>query len=243
VPRARGAIAHDATELRQQFGPYPVEPGQQDLIERHPEQRWPVLQAYVPDALAHLYSVSGVLEGDGPALATSLCQKTAQWPPTLGVGTVFHSCADDGLLAQGTRLAQRLLGRGLFELELIVDPAGQALAVDLNPRAFGQISLNLARGHDLPLLWYRQSCGLPVAPAAAPRDGVRWRHALPFHVDQGLQLWHAPARLSQLDRYLAELRAPHVDIVHDLGDPLPGLWFTAKMLRHPRALIRSLRRR
>ncbi|MFH1808785.1 MAG: hypothetical protein ABIJ09_08565 [Pseudomonadota bacterium] len=242
VPLARGTVVAGPTELRAAFAPFPVAPGQRDLVERHPEQRWPVLQAYVPGALAHLFSISGVLGGDDAALATSLCQKTSQWPPTLGVGTVFHSLDDPDLLAQGTRLARRMLGRGLFELELILDSGGRALAVDLNPRAFGQISLNLRRGHDLPLLWYRQSCGLAIEAATAPRAGVSWRHALPYHIDQGLQLWHAPDRLAQLTRYLHEVGTPHVDIVNDLRDPVPSLVFTVKMLRHPRALVRSLRR-
>ncbi len=242
VPLARGKVVGSPEELRQHYRAYAVEPGQHGLAERHPEQRWPVLQAYVPDALGNLYSISGMLDDSGQPLAVSLCQKTSQWPPTLGVGTVFESREDPGLQDQGTRLAQQLLGRGLFELELILDADGRALAVDLNPRVFGQIALNVARGHDLPLLWYRLSCGQSPAPAAAPRAEVCWRHAVPFHIDQGLQLWHARSRRMRLQQYLGELRRPHVDIVHELSDPLPGLTFTAKMLRHPRALLRSLSR-
>ena len=46
-----------------------------------------------------------------------------------------------------------VLGSGIFELEVLVDRStGEYWAVDLNPRGFGQMSLDMALGNDLPVL-------------------------------------------------------------------------------------------
>jgi predicted ATP-grasp superfamily ATP-dependent carboligase len=46
-----------------------------------------------------------------------------------------------------------IVGSGLFELEVLVDTrTGEHWAIDLNPRGFGQMTLDIARGKDLPRL-------------------------------------------------------------------------------------------
>jgi len=74
----------------------------------------------------------------GRLVALAASRKVLQWPPTLGVGTVFEACADEKLLTEGAAIATSILGCGLFELELIRESEGFS-AIDLNPRAYGQI--------------------------------------------------------------------------------------------------------
>lgn len=226
----RGLVVHDAAELRRAFLPYAVPPGGAPACARFPSLSLPMVQEYVPGTLANLYSVSGVLDG-GRAVALCASHKAAQWPPTLGIGIEFHCCADEELVARGAALAGALLARGLFEVEFIRDPRdGGLLAIDLNPRAHGFISFDLARGNDLPLYWYRLATGERVAPAPPAREDLVWTHAIP---------WTA-RRLAQRLRGLPRAPRPRnaVDIVHDREDLLPSLGFAALMLRHPGGLLR-----
>ena len=241
VGLARGLVVHNPSELRAQFRPYPIRPSCADIIARYPELVWPMIQEYVPGALAHLYSISGLLGADGTVLAWAGSRKTLQWPPTLGVGVVFESWQAREPIERGLRFAQQVLGRGIFELELIYDPRVQDyVAIDLNPRAHGHISFDMARHNDLPLWWYQLACGETVTPQPRAANDVRWLHGIPFHVGQWIGLLRGPGRGGRLQQYVRSMRGETVDIIHDRHDPLPTVAHAAYMLRHPGGLIRPL---
>jgi predicted ATP-grasp superfamily ATP-dependent carboligase len=236
---ARGTVVANQAELKDAFGPWKEDTSNRLVLARYPGLRLPLLQEYVPGALAHLYSVSGLIGPAGQLLAVSGSRKTAQWPPALGVGVRFEPWADEAVIASGAALATSILGRGLFELELIWDAQrGVFVAIDLNPRAHGQISLDIARGNDLPWLWYRLFRGETLSPAKAPLPGVHWRHALPFHASHLAHLASGPHRREAAAGYVNALKESAVDIVLRRDDVLPGLVYTARMLRHPGGLVR-----
>ncbi len=239
VGLARGILVNDRDELAREFKPYPIREGNAPILEHAPDIRWPMLQEYVPDALQNLYSVSGLLDGEGRVVACASSRKSTQWPPNLGVGTSFSAHDDARVVELGVKLARDILGRGIFEIELIYDRRHDAyIAIDLNPRAFGQIALDIARGNDLPSLWYRLANGEEVMPCASPHDDVRWVHAIPYHLGQWIGVVTGPARLERLSVYMDTLKHRHIDVVGDSRDPLPAIAFTAKMLRHPGGLVR-----
>lgn len=236
----RGVVVRSAAELRATFRAYPIP---EWARRRHPELALPIAQEYVPGALEHLYSVSGVLDPGGRPVARLGAHKRSQWPPDLGVGTIFVPWGDQARMAEGERLVQTLLGRGLYELELVLDPrTGRYVAIDLNPRAHGHVRFDVARGVDLPLLWYRLERGEAAAAEAAADDGLQFLNSIPFHVGQWVGLVRGPGRRARLGRYLDIVRRPSVDIVHDRTDPLPTVVFAAKLMRHPGGLIRPFLR-
>jgi D-aspartate ligase len=237
VGAARGLLVRDRDELAREFRPYAI--ADQSVLVHAPDLRWPMLQEYVPDALQNLYAVSGVLDADGAVVASSVSRKSTQWPPHLGVGTMFSAHHDQRVLDLGVSLARALLGRGIFELELIHDHRTDTYsAIDLNPRAFGQMTLDIARGNDLPSLWYRLAIGEPVPPCAEPVDDVRWMHAIPYYLGQWIGVAKGPQRMERALTYLDSVAHKHVGVVHDRSDILPVIAFTAKMLRHPGGLVR-----
>jgi predicted ATP-grasp superfamily ATP-dependent carboligase len=226
---ARGEIVRDASELRSVYREYQLPKSE---AERFPELALPMVQEYVPRALENLYSVSGALGANGEIVAAAATRKIAQWPPTLGIGIEFHSIDDPPLVSHGAALAAAVLGRGLFEVELIRDPRdGRCVAIDLNPRAHGFVSLDVKRGNDLPLLWYRIATGEAVSSQSTPRHDVAWKHGVPHAVQAMVQRLReaAPGRLERVET---------VDVVHDPDDRLPSIPFVATMLRHPGGLIR-----
>ncbi len=237
VGLARGVVVKDAQELEARYAPYVESSSTRAALLRHPELRWPMLQEYVPGALANLYSVSGIIDPDGMVVAVAASKKGSQWPPTLGIGTSFEAVDDAELIARGVAVSAGLLGRGLFELELIRDQRTQELvAIDLNPRAYGQMSLDIARGNDLPLLWYRLTQGGALAPQPHPRSTVRWVHSIPYGIERCVRLVSSPWGTAAQPRQKSGIRV--VDVIHDSRDVLPSVLFTMRMLRHPGGLLR-----
>ncbi|HWE25801.1 MAG TPA: hypothetical protein VG496_17815 [Myxococcales bacterium] len=230
---ARGEVVRDAGELREKYREYSLPPVE---AARHPELALPMVQEYVPRALDNLFSVSGALGAGGEIVAAMASRKIAQWPPTLGIGIEFCALDARELVAQGAALAAGVLGRGIFEVELIRDGRdGRWVAIDLNPRAHGFIRLDIERGADLPLLWYRIATGETVAPVTVLRHDLAWRHGVPYAVQRTVR------RLRGAPRGGAQpLEA--VDVIHDRADPLPSLPFVATMLRHPGGLVRPFLR-
>lgn len=236
---ARGVVVHNEVEMRAAFRPYPTRPETKMLMDRFPELAWPMVQEYVPDALKYLYSISGVLSPTGELIAWSGSRKTLQWPPTLGVGITFESWQEKQPVALGLKFAKAALGRGIFELELIYDSRTKDyVAIDLNPRAHGHIAFDIARGNDLPWLWYQMAIGQQVRRQPDPRDDIRWLHSIPYHVGGLIGLARGPKRWERFAQYKAGLTGQTVDIINDWNDLLPSLAHTAYMLRHPGGLIK-----
>jgi len=223
----RGEVVHDVDDARQRYRPYDLP----KRYTRYPGLALPMIQEFVPAALENLYSVSGLLGANGEVIAASASRKAGQWPPLVGIGIEFHALPDADLIQRGIALARGALGRGLFEVEFIRgEEDGELMAIDLNPRAHGFISFDVARGHDLPWLWYLVASGESVAPCAPARDDLVWLHAIPWQIRRWVRRGRGLAIPPPSTR--------SVDVVNDSSDPVPSAIFTAVMLRHPGGLIR-----
>jgi hypothetical protein len=129
----------------------------------------------------------------------------------------------------------------LFELELLVDRrTGEHRAIDLNARGFGQMSLDIALGNDLPRLWYESVTGTRL-PRSSPRrrPPTFWHDAVSSYVGFALRLLRGPARHVIVRRGFGRLFAPSVEAAFDWRDPVPGVLFALLHLRHPRAFMRQ----
>jgi predicted ATP-grasp superfamily ATP-dependent carboligase len=233
TPWARGGVARSPGELRDLMVRYDVHPGARGVVERFAGLDLPLTQTLVDGA--RFTSVSGALLDDRP-VAASACVKTAQWPPDTGVGVIFRSERDPALVAEGAAAAAAALGSGIFELELVDDAEADTLwAIDLNPRAHGQVRLDVARGYDLPWLWAQAAFGETPAPPEETRDDLEWRHSVLLGLGRTFDLAFGPRR--EAARALAD-RTPWVDIVLDKRDPRAGALYLYRMARHPRGLLR-----
>lgn len=231
----RGRLIHNPAELKRHFVPYPVQRGHEPLAARLPELRWPLIQEYLAAARQRVYSVSGLKDADHGIVAASLSYKSEQWPLDIGTSTRQVSCRNEAILAAGLAAVDRLLSRGLFELELVSD-GEQLRAIDLNPRAFGFIALDVALGRDLPWLWL-QSTLHPVRPEPTPDALVgrlEARHHL-IHLVRSLIRW--PPFLAEHRQPDAEPARRSISMVGHVHDPLPMLISNLALLRHPRSLF------
>ncbi len=225
----RGSIAHSADELRQQFRPYSVQSGQNYFLSRYPELPWPLLQKYLPAAQRRVYSVSGVRDRDTGIVSAAVSFKGEQWPP--GVGTSIRQVGvnDPRILTAGLGVVEHFLSSGIFELELVEDADGGLNAIDLNPRGFGFMGLDLARGQDLPWLWYSSTLH-PVTPLDQSTliDAVE---AVPPAIGLWVLLANSIAGPSK--------KRAIVSMLGHGADPAPLVRSNLAHLKHPRSLLRA----
>lgn len=233
----RGQLLMNEADLVRHYRRYRIAPGQESIGATYPELAWPLLQRYITSARNRVYSVTGIKDADGGVLTACVSYKREQWPPDVGVSTLQVSCDDRRILEFGLKILNQTLSRGIFEVEVLAD--GDALyAIDLNPRAFGFLELDIARGSDLPWLWFRSTTEAQ-APAPQPESEVplQARHWL-------LHVMKATARtLMPADAVAPEHRpsTPRVSVsmLGHWSDPLPMIISNLHLLRHPRSLVRT----
>lgn len=239
----RGSIARDDASLRSIFEPLVVDDAHHEALDLDPDLAWPMMQRLVRSDDLEVVSISGCLTPDGPR-DVGCTSKTAQWPPGLGVGSMFESRPAEPDTERAIALVTEALGQGLFEIELVVDrTTGEAWPIDLNPRAYGQVALEVARGHDLPGAWYALATGIEL-PALPVRDPVpeRWVNALAYHPGAFAGVVRGPQRRTRLRQLVDHARTPRVGSIFDRRDPFPAIFLSAAMLRHPGGLIRPFLR-
>lgn len=119
-------------------------------------------------------SFGGVI-GGGRLLGACLSRYLRTWPPVDGNAAASVTLPIPASLeAAVVRTLIRLDWEGMFEIELIVDDDGRAIPIDLNPRAYGSMSLATAAGANLPAVFLAWVHGEDPAPVRA-RPGVRYR--------------------------------------------------------------------
>jgi predicted ATP-grasp superfamily ATP-dependent carboligase len=235
----RGRLLWNESELRRHFRRYEVAAGQECIAAAYPELLWPLLQRYLPSARNRVYSVSGIKDADGGILTACVSYKREQWPPDVGISTVQVGCVDERILESGLQIVNQVLSRGIFEIELLAD-ADALYAIDLNPRGFGFIELDIARGFDLPYLWFRSTIGrLSPEPAPPPRESIEARHRI-MHLVKALSLSGAdPEKRTFKERRDLSKRRFTVSMQGSWSDPLPMIISNLYLMRHPRSFLRS----
>ena len=215
---------------------------QQTVRRRVPGLCLPLVQRYYDLGTVDVVSVSGCLAG-GEVLALHHSRKIAQAPARLGVGSMFEPLGPQPFTeaaVEAVRDRARHRASSSSRCSSIGRPASTT-AIDLNPRGFGQMTLDIAAGHDLPCLWYRAVTGGAVGGAAAsdevatPVARRRWPPT-PAWLSASPAARPAPRRSAGLSMSCG---SPKVGAAFAWSDPLPGVAFGLGHLRHPRAFVRQ----
>lgn len=149
----RGAIAREYDAFRR--GSVYRRP----VRDRMPELAEPMLQRFYPDGVDGILSVSGFRSRGGRDVVMLGAMKVLQRPRRLGIGLCFESAPVDPDVRDGAlRLLDRLDYFGVFEIEFI-QVGGRHLIIDMNPRFYNQLQLDIARGMDLPRIAYAAASG------------------------------------------------------------------------------------
>ncbi|MGD0675494.1 MAG: carbamoyl-phosphate synthase [Polyangiaceae bacterium] len=213
----------------------------------------PMIQALCEDE--PIYSVSGFCDPRRDLFVARGSRKMLQWPRRAGVGIAFESAPLDRRLAEGTRRLCEATGFfGVFEAEFVDSGHGMQL-IDFNPRFFGQLGFDVARGLPSPHFVYLAATeGFSELEDAVERANA-WQAKSPiaFHHSAMIAWTRAVERLvgrsaspmpPGADGRDADVLV--VDAAADPADCLPGLVDAVQQicsaLLHPRAALRSAAR-
>jgi D-aspartate ligase len=235
----RGHLLMDERDLLRHYRQYRIAPGQECIAASYPELAWPLLQRYIASARNRVYSVTGIKDADNGVLTACVSYKRDQWPPDTGVSTLQISHDDGRILEFGLNIVDKTLSRGIFEVELLAE--GDALyAIDLNPRAFGFLELDLARGSDLPWLWFRSTLEVqaPIPRRPPTEVPIEARHWL-LRALKALAGAQAPPDAAEAERSDRSKARVSVSMLGHRSDPLPMIISNLHLLRHPRSLMRA----
>jgi predicted ATP-grasp superfamily ATP-dependent carboligase len=218
----------------------------------------PMLQEFWATRHEPIYAISGFVDARHGLFVARATRKLLQWPRRAGIGICFEDAPLDVDLAARIRaLCERAGFVGVFEAEFVTG-AGAPLLIDFNPRFFGQMGFDVARGLPSPYLVYLAAMGDVEALRGEVERAARWQPpAAPmFYVNGTTLTWtraverlvgHRPAALSPAleSTSTRKGRVPPVvlDFTADHGDVWPGVIDGVRqissVLRHPRATYRA----
>jgi len=223
------------------------------VSDRMPELMPPMLQRYHPEAAEGIYSLSGFRSRSGDLLRMLGATKVLQRPRRLGIGLCFESApVPDDVRARARRLLEVLGYFGVFELEFI-HVQGRHLLIDMNPRFYNQLQLDVSRGLDLPRLAYAAALGdegevASIAARPPPDPPVQaFCNGIGLRILVGAQRTFGTMSGAEASRWEAWRRGHGRGLVDSIAaddDPGPVLAEGAgqlySCLRHPRAFLRMI---
>jgi D-aspartate ligase len=250
----KGEVVLDPADLKARYRAFASEPYAQEVVDRDPDVGNPMVQAFHPEAGHAIYSLSGFITQEG-AFSMRGALKVLQLPRRLGGGSCFENAPVDPALAEPVvALCKRLGYFGVFEAEFIRRGAEQLL-IDFNPRFYGQMGFDIARGLPLAALAYEAALGHSATVQALLNASDKWSgaHAVPpvFCHQMALNL---VLRSQQVSRAMPAAEArnwrawiqkhPTVDAVLDDEDWAPSavdlLSRLSAYARHPRSFVRTV---
>ena len=142
------------------------------------------------------------------------------WPTGAGMHSYSETVRVPPGLAGGVRDLLNAVGwQGIFQLQMLELDDGRLSVIDLNPRLFASLALDVSAGANLAAIWCDWLLGRNPSPAIA-RPGLRYRW------EEG-ELFHLAWQLGHLRlRAAGAVLLPHRRVTHAwfrLSDPGPLL--------------------
>lgn len=256
--RKKGHIVEDPEVFETSYAEFIADNQPHRLARRAlPDVEHPMLQALVPDAAGATYSISGFVSRDNRCTVTRAAMKVLQRPRRVGVGVCFEDVEVDEVALKGViRLCEALGYFGVFEAEFLPSQ-GTLELVDFNPRFYGQMGFEEARGLDLPYLVWLGALGESEKLAEAMSRASEWEsgrgyvYCDRFYLSTLLLLQRLSGSMSiaERDRWREWLEEPTqrsraFDPFESPGDPWPAVVSKLREIggaaRHPRAFYRKV---
>jgi D-aspartate ligase len=213
----------------------------------------PLVQSCYP-VRESIYTVDGFVDGGGEMVVLG-CTKILQRPRNRGPGIIFDHATVPAPLVEGLRRLWLNTGfQGVFDIEFIRD-GDRTMLIDLNPRFYNHMALEIDRGMPLPWLAYLGALGDGAALRAAIQtareqcreDGRVYVHKLPTHLMLSLQRLFGNMSGDETRRWrewIAERADRISDPVSVPGDRLPAVCevflHAVTFARHPRSFLGQL---
>ena len=249
----KGTVVRSPDELRRTYRQFAKRYGYESAFSSaHPDIQRPMVQEF--HSGGPIYSISGYCDPARKLFVARGSRKLIQWPRQAGVGIAFGDAPVDESLAKSIRrLCERTGFFGVFEAEFVVSSSPPSL-IDLNPRFFGQMGFDAARGLPSAYFVYLAGIGDEQALAREVLAAQEWRPKSPIlYLNRTALAWtraaewvvgRSPATLPTTGT--SGSRARVVSAVNYPGDLAPalidGLGQVVTALSHPRSSLRMAAR-
>ncbi len=148
-----------------------------------PDVSYLLVQRFVP-SVQGVHSISGFIDRSGRMLASLGCVKVLQ-ASHVGIGICFENATPEaGLVERIAALCKKVGYYGMFEAEYIRSE-GRQLLIDFNPRYFGQMGFDIARGVPLAFMAHVSALGREDLAAAAAQNARTSGTARPHAYSDG----------------------------------------------------------
>ncbi len=209
-----------------------------------------VVQEFHPEAAENIYSLAGFFDSQNNVYVLRASEKVLQQPVKIGVGICFESReVYDKLAQQLRRLLEKVSYRGAFEAEFIhLKQENRFLLIDLNPRFYGQMGFEIARGLPMARLCYFAAIGAHKEVRELSESALQWDHkrlykyrALPLLNFFATTQWIGGSMSKDRRQFWLEWAKTGscYDPIYDSEDSKPGWVFFWQgwmdFLRHPRS--------
>jgi predicted ATP-grasp superfamily ATP-dependent carboligase len=250
--REKGTVVHTPAAFSASYLDFQKLPYSAPLLRVDPSVRWPLVQEYFEDAASNIYNLSGYVGRDGVGSVFRASRKVLQ-ERGVGVGLCFERAEiEPDLVAALRRLFSHVGYHGVFEVEFI--PArGRHFLIDVNPRFYGEMAFDIARGMPLPLLAYFDA--LDDVPAIrellgqateAPNAPLAHTHRVALEMHLGARRLSGALNAQQCQRWHGWRTdfGEHIsDAVYDRHDWLPTVLDATnslyRQIRYPTELLRQ----
>lgn len=254
--RAKGVIVGRPQDLASRHAAMLGNVYGKDLVDFDPDVAYSMVQELQPQASEGVYSISGFVDESGVLHGARASVKVLQRPRRVGVGVCFEDAqVRPELVAAVVRMCRRVGYHGVFEVEFI-KCANRHLMIDFNPRFYGQMAFDIARGLPMPLMVYHAALGemsrvRELADAAGEARGTQGEvsahcNRLEFEImlrAQRLGWGLSSQEVAGWRTWYGQNRPRMIDPVFERDDRLPFVAEIARQLVdlvvHPRGFFRS----
>ncbi len=235
IRQTKGVVVHRQVDLLALYRAFVAENQFRPGLEPHfPTATKPMIQRFLPSGVDSVWSVSGFIDRRGTCFAVRAARKVFLRTYPVGLGLCFEAAPlKSSLVDAAVRLCRATGYFGVFEVEFM-RVEGRDMVIDFNPRFYGQMGFDEARGLPLAFLaWLgatdaaaqMETC---LAEAAKSADtGIRiFVHRFVFELvllKQRLNRSLSAKGYAGWRRWLTGQKHHAVDAFADVSDPWPGV--------------------
>ncbi|HEY9763793.1 MAG TPA: hypothetical protein V6D07_14775 [Trichocoleus sp.] len=152
----------------------------QEILEYDPALTNLMVQEFYSEAAEHIYSLAGFFDSESNTYVLRASEKVLQQPIRIGVGLCFESREIHERPARQLRELLECIGyKGAFEAEFIhLKDQDRFLLIDINPRFYGQMGFEIARGLPLAQLCYLAATGEKQEVEKIANSSLLWDHTV-----------------------------------------------------------------
>lgn len=189
-----------------------------------------IIQEYVNGSDAEHYDVHAFITQVGDCIATFTGRKRRVFPPHAGSGCFVEGVREPALEALAVEVLRSVGYHGIANLNFKRDAqTGEFRLLEINPRVSQWTIFDTRCGVNLPLLAYREACGLPLVPPGPPRISSEY-----VHESNDLRAFREYRRMGELStrQYLWSLvRRPKTFQWLSARDPRPAIRLLGRWVR------------